>query len=774
MIAYNAPSATRVEDEVLHAYVTQTELSDNDDVHDHFDAYDVEEYDQGMDDAPSSSFDSQHHNTEDVPRTSIEFGFTDRFANAVIAHDLLVTVFPGKLYCLPSATHTLSELRFDKSSPHIYVAHLSFGRDVVRVYYCTVCKTTRNSLLLELLSGETQSQYRSWGAFMAQCDDDECVHVCSFRVLSRNFPPLPHAVDTARLEDIPPGVQFGVTVVNEGTKVFASVRSSGNAFDRTLLELRGENDWQCLKCVRVSRCTHKTVWQKFLADAHVDCTIDMQWFAHSAVPDDQLDTLPVTVFPVVGAQQAEIRRRRGFRSFCNFEPSIFMPKQLNAPSCSCGAEYDLNNWQTQSAGVVYGLLGCHDVVVPVFPCQNALCTNSLPFDGMYHGFLRTGAKTFMDMDLVNMSVVPMYDALAGEGGEREGLCPDAWRTFLADLARQSPVQSALVRDPQAMAPILTALVSPESRSVVLGKEKVRTLAMLQHNTPSLAKALRREGMDEHPDHPLWLPLGSILLRLANVFCPYLSQLSDPDVHDDAFDSALYDDEDLHEWFPNAPVRRRLHTYSNHHRADDTVCTKHAPSARYKMPGIFHFCCPHGICLGFAVLHDHESPMHPFTILCQRWVHTSSPRIVIMDNACNLHTYCLRREPWLFRNVWFLVDRLHYANHVNCSSGYRIDNFPFLRDISSVACEVFNGTFKSVVKQAGFMSMNNFVFFTKHFIRNVNEKRVEQVGSEMRRAGQKREAWTGVNELISNMQKGLLHSSNLPCKATEKCVLCIHN
>ncbi len=191
-----------------------------------------------------------------------------------------------------------------------------------------------------------------------------------------------------------------------------------------------------------------------------------------------------------------------------------------------------------------------------------------------------------------------------------------------------------------------------------------------------------------------------------------------------------------------------------------------------MPGIFHFCCPHGICLGFAALHDHESPKHPFTIHCQRWADTDATRIIIMDNACNLHTYCLRREPWLFRNMWFMVDRLHYSNHVNCSSGYRIDNYPFLKDISTVVCEVYNGVFKSVVKQAGFMSMNNFMLFTKMFIKETNEKRKTQISIDMGRAGTKRETWRGVNALISELQSGMTNSALHPCQRDTPCKLCV--
>ncbi|RQM12737.1 hypothetical protein B5M09_011294 [Aphanomyces astaci] len=287
--------------------------------------------------------------------------------------------------------------------------------------------------------------------------------------------------------------------------------------------------------------------------------------------------------------------------------------------------------------------------------------------------------------------------------------------------------------------------------------------------PSLAAALRATCMDVDVCHPLWLPLAPILERLATVFCSYLDAL--PEHEQCARTDDLHDhlaDDDLHEWFPEARCRRQLGAYGDQHKNDDVICSKTAPSARYKMPGIFHFCCPHGVCLGFTVMLDHESPVHPFSILCQRWQVTDSPRVVIMDNACNLHTYCLRREPYFFRNVWFLVDRLHYCNHVNCSSGYKVDNFPFLKDISTVTCEVFNSTFKAVVKQAGFMGMENFILFTKHFMTATNDRRVATVTSETRAVGLKRETWRSINQLIRDMQ---IPEAPLPCSQLNPCSMC---
>ena len=72
---------------------------------------------------------------------------------------------------------------------------------------------------------------------------------------------------------------------------------------------------------------------------------------------------------------------------------------------------------------------------------------------------------------------------------------------------------------------------------------------------------------------------------------------------------------------------------------------------------------------------HESPAIPFTILYEHFlegqpiVHRAimlyynlAPEVIIYDNSCNLHNYCLNREPDFFRNSQFLVDRFHWRNH----------------------------------------------------------------------------------------------------------------
>ena len=64
----------------------------------------------------------------------------------------------------------------------------------------------------------------------------------------------------------------------------------------------------------------------------------------------------------------------------------------------------------------------------------------------------------------------------------------------------------------------------------------------------------------------------------------------------------------------------------------------------------------GICYGFQAMRLRESPNTPFTL------QTTAPTTIVYDNCCNLHNYCLNREPDFFKETKFLVDRFHWSNH----------------------------------------------------------------------------------------------------------------
>ena len=77
-----------------------------------------------------------------------------------------------------------------------------------------------------------------------------------------------------------------------------------------------------------------------------------------------------------------------------------------------------------------------------------------------------------------------------------------------------------------------------------------------------------------------------------------------------------------------------------------------------------------VCPCFAVISNCSSRV-PY--LC-RLHHTrqglfvNRPLVVYYDHACALNDYCMARDPWLFRNVVFVIDKFHLKNHT-CSCSY---------------------------------------------------------------------------------------------------------
>ena len=52
--------------------------------------------------------------------------------------------------------------------------------------------------------------------------------------------------------------------------------------------------------------------------------------------------------------------------------------------------------------------------------------------------------------------------------------------------------------------------------------------------------------------------------------------------------------------------------------------------------------------------------------CIKFNFHSAPDVIIYDNACNLHAYCLNRNPKFFQKTRFLADRFHWPNHTGMS------------------------------------------------------------------------------------------------------------
>ncbi|XP_063427966.1 uncharacterized protein LOC134711349 isoform X2 [Mytilus trossulus] len=146
---------------------------------------------------------------------------------------------------------------------------------------------------------------------------------------------------------------------------------------------------------------------------------------------------------------------------------------------------------------------------------------------------------------------------------------------------------------------------------------------------------------------------------------------------------------------------------------ETKCTKKRSTHPTLTPGLFTVSCIHGICYGYEIMEDAESPNIPFTVLRTRF-HTA-PKLIIYDNACNLHQYCLNRDPVFFQHSWFLVDRFHWCNHVGCHIGYNLDNYLQYKWINSQVAEQRNSTLKKLKSMLSYMNLKNFTTHCNFFL-----------------------------------------------------------
>lgn len=144
------------------------------------------------------------------------------------------------------------------------------------------------------------------------------------------------------------------------------------------------------------------------------------------------------------------------------------------------------------------------------------------------------------------------------------------------------------------------------------------------------------------------------------------------------------------------------------------------------PGIFTVYCPHGVCYGFEIMTRCESPRHPFNIFTSQF--PVPPRTIVYDNGCKLHSYCLNREPALYKETRFFIDRFHWKGHVGCSKGYCLDeyNSSEIRSLNSQVNEQANSGLQRIKGHLSYMKPHNFKFTLSLFLAICNKDKVSRL------------------------------------------------
>ncbi|XP_070550905.1 uncharacterized protein [Ptychodera flava] len=253
------------------------------------------------------------------------------------------------------------------------------------------------------------------------------------------------------------------------------------------------------------------------------------------------------------------------------------------------------------------------------------------------------------------SLTRFIDLISDQG--RNLIAPREFSPFLQDLSKNSPTSAILQLPEQSKA-------KQYIKEVIHGldifsSENQRKLEIIQQDAPVIFDFLSGYGRTAYgvPREVRHL-LRDVLLRARNSYA-FSNNRTEDNIDYPA------PQEDPIACFPCLPKHRGKPVYSldrtsDRHRRGEDACKKLSNKHPTLSPGIFTMHCMHGVCYGFQAMRQVESPEIPFNILTTRF--TKAPEIVIYDNSCRLHQYCLNREPRYFMNTTFLVDRLHWKNH----------------------------------------------------------------------------------------------------------------
>jgi hypothetical protein len=144
-------------------------------------------------------------------------------------------------------------------------------------------------------------------------------------------------------------------------------------------------------------------------------------------------------------------------------------------------------------------------------------------------------------------------------------------------------------------------------------------------------------------------------------------------------------------------------------------------------------CEHGICHGFELLAACESVRHVFDLIVNRF--EVAPSVIYYDRACQLHTFCLARLPYFFKDTTFKVDITHFPTHVGCSDNYnaaigRDLAFHSSKDrgsyVNSQICEQTNSKIMRLRLPVGFMTQEMGLRYTRVYLARQNIRREDEL------------------------------------------------
>ena len=168
-----------------------------------------------------------------------------------------------------------------------------------------------------------------------------------------------------------------------------------------------------------------------------------------------------------------------------------------------------------------------------------------------------------------------------------------------------------------------------------------------------------------------------------------------------------------EYYPGNAIHTEnmnFHADGKKDTSEKSNCSKNYPETSGISGGLGHLTCSHGITKGFTAIQKGESPALFAKVLMQRMPKRvkAHRRIIIYDNCCNFHKYCLRRFPFRIRRYLFVIDRHHLSNHKNCSQSYNMDNYRILDGVNSQVAEQRNRSLRKLSTTLAHYKFQNYL------------------------------------------------------------------
>jgi len=154
---------------------------------------------------------------------------------------------------------------------------------------------------------------------------------------------------------------------------------------------------------------------------------------------------------------------------------------------------------------------------------------------------------------------------------------------------------------------------------------------------------------------------------------------------------------------------------------DDFCRKCTSSLKKLSEGIINAYCQHGVCLGFGIMLESESPRLAMHLLMS--IGGDGRRMnVFYDNGCHLQTFVLRREPALYAQCRFFIDRFHLAGHSGCASELNPNLYPALAGTNTMVCEQAHRALQVFRKPLSGMYQFRAMFILRHvlYLRNLSK------------------------------------------------------